>query len=349
VADRVGARFLLLFGDVYTRVDWRRFAAYADEREGLATLLVHRTNHPEDSDVLTLDDAGRVIAWARRGAATGSSRLVTRSALGNAAVAAFDRDLLHFVPRDRASDLYGEVLPALVDARAQVYGYPSSEYVRDFGTPARLEEVDADVRNHRAQRRAELVLLDRDGVLTEDGGGPIVRPEQLHLLPGAGTAVRTLNEAGIRAALVTNQAVVARGLCTLDDLDAIHERLRSMLAAEGAHLDLVLACPHHPETHHLDGVPELRGPCECRKPRTGMVERALAELGVPAWRTMVIGDASVDRQLARNAGLASITVDTGKGGRDAAFPARSVWHFADATAAARWLVGDTQKHDPDAE
>ena len=337
VADRLAPRFLLLFGDVYTHVDWGRFAAFADERGGLATLLVHRTNHPEDSDVLALDDGGRVVAWARRSDGRRASGLVTTATLGNAAVAALHRELMHFVPPGRPSDLYADILPALVDARKPVHGYTSSEYVRDFGTPRRLQEVETDVRSGRARRRAELALLDRDGVLTEDGGDPVVHPDQLRLLPGAARAMRLLNEAGILTALVTNQAVVARGLCTLGDLESIHARLGTMLAAEGAHIDLVLACPHHPETQFPEGVAELRGPCECRKPRTGMVERALAELGVSAWRAVVIGDATVDIQLARNAGLASVALATGKRSEDAAFPARPVWRFGDLGEAARWL------------
>jgi histidinol-phosphate phosphatase family protein len=339
VADRLAPRFLLLFGDVYTQIDWRRFADFADERGGVATLLVHRTNHPEDSDVVALDDGGRVVAWARRGDGRRASGLVTTAALGNAAVAALHRDLLQFVPRGRSSDLYAEVLPSLVDARKPVHGYTSSEYVRDFGTPRRLQEVETDVRRGRVVRRADLALLDRDGVLTEDGRDPVVRPDQLRLLPGAARAVRLLNEAGILTALVTNQAVVARGRCTLADLESIHARLGAMLAAEGARIDLVLACPHHPETQFPEGIAELRGPCECRKPRTGMVERALGELDVPAWRAVVIGDATVDLQLARNAGLASIALATGKRCEDAAFPARSVWRFGDLGEAARWLAG----------
>ncbi len=338
-ASRLEERFLLLFGDVYARVDWRRFAAYADDRGGLATLLVHRASHPEDSDVLALSDEHRVIAWARRGPARAATGLVTTAALGNAAVAAAHRDLLRYVPRGRASDLYGDVLPALVDARAPVHGYTSSEYVRDFGTPERLREVDADVRAGRARLRAELALLDRDGVLVVEGGRPVIRPEDLRLLPGAAIAVRTLNEAGIRTALVTNQAVVARGLCTPADLAAIHARLADRLAAEGARLDLVLACPHHPETHHEGGVPELRGPCGCRKPSPGMAERAIAELGARPYRCVVIGDGSIDMQLAHNAGLASIAVNTGKRAGDGAFPAPPVWRFADIAEAASWLCG----------
>ncbi len=337
VRDRLAERFLMLCGDVYADVDWGRFAAHAGDRGGLATLLLHRTDHPRDSDVVALDDAHRVIVWARRGSARGTSGLVTAAALGNAAVSALHRDVLKFVPHGRPSDLYGEILPALVDARAPIHGYVSSEYVRDCGTPERLAEVDLDVRQGRARRRCDLALLDRDGVLTEDA--TVVHPDALRLLPGAADAVRVLNEAGIRAALVTNQAVVARGLCTQSDLDAIHARLGELLAAQNARLDLVLACVHHPETFHGEGLDALRGPCECRKPRTGMVERALGGLGAKPWRAVLIGDGTVDLQTAHNAGLASIAV--GSRAADVRYPAPATWRFGDVLRAARWLAGDS--------
>lgn len=92
---------------------------------------------------------------------------MTEAALGKAEIAALHRDLLRLVPRGRASDLYGAVLPALIDARAPVNGYMRSEYARDIGTPERVREVEADVRAGRARLRAELALLERDGVLTE--------------------------------------------------------------------------------------------------------------------------------------------------------------------------------------
>ncbi|MBI4954153.1 MAG: HAD-IIIA family hydrolase [Myxococcales bacterium] len=343
VAARLAPRFLLLFGDVYAALDWRRFASHAGARGGLGTVLLHRTDHPEDCDTVALDDAHRVVGWSRRGALPAGAG---GAALGNAALAVLHRDVLDYVPRERPSDLYGEVLPALVDAGAALHGYTTSEYVRDVGTPARLAEVDADVRSGRARLRAELALLDRDGVLAvERDGRPALRPAEVRLLPRAARAVRTLNEAGIRTALVTNQAAVARGLMSPADLEAVHARLAALLAAEGAHLDLVLACPHHPETHHAEGVPALRGPCACRKPRTGMVERALAELGVRPWRAVVVGDATVDLALARRAGLASIAVATGKGATDRAFPARPVWRSADVDAAARWLTGQDEDAD----
>jgi histidinol-phosphate phosphatase family protein len=347
IESQLPERFLVLFGDIYATVDFRRLSDSALERGGLGTLLVHRSSHPEDSDVVAIDDAQRLISWMGRGPRRTSSA-VGAAALTNAAVSVLHRDLLRRIPSDRPSDLTAEVLPPLVDARAPLYAYVSSEYVRDIGTPERLRSVDADCRAGRTALAAELALLDRDGVLVEEGPEPVVSPDGIRLLPGAAEGVRCLNEAGIRVVVVTNQAVVARGLCSPSTLEAIHGRLRDLLAAQGAKLDAIYHCPHHPETHWQEGPSALRGPCRCRKPSTGMVERALDETGVVAWRGVVVGDATIDLQLAANAGLAGICVRTGKGGDDGLYPARATWQFDDLRSAARWLTGSAQGESPTA-
>lgn len=333
---RLSSRFFLVLGDLYTALDWERFGAYALSHGGLGTLLVHRASHPEDSDLVVHDDSDRLIGWV--GKTRHKSATLPATGLGNAGVAVFDRALLHRVPRDRPCDLFGQVIPAMVDARAPLFAYRTSEYVRDMGTPERLRGVEADIASGLARRRAELVLLDRDGVLTEERGGQELG-DALRLLPGSAAAVRRLNEACIKVCLVTNQAVVARGGCSLQDLEAIHQRLLDDLAAEGARLDGLFYCPHHPETHHAEGDPKLRGPCACRKPSVGLVNQALDAMAIPAWRAVVVGDASVDQQLATNAGLASIGMSTGLGCLDARFPAKPTWLFADLEAAASWLCG----------
>lgn len=346
IEQKLRERFLLIYGDLFTDLDFRTFARAAGARGGLGTLLVHRSSHPEDSDVLAVDDAQRVIAWLPRSPARPPGAVVSPAALTNSAVGAFHRSLLDYIPRDRACDLYGEVLPALIDARASVHGYLSSEYVRDIGTPERLSAVDADVRAGRTRRRADLALLDRDGVLSPEAPPLVDRRERLSLLPGAAAGVRALNQAGLRVAVVTNQAIVARGLCTPSGLEEIHHRLRELLAREGATLDAIYACPHHPETHHPGGVAALRGPCRCRKPATGMVADALRDLAVPAWRALVVGDSSVDMQLAHNAGLPAAALATGQGGRDGRHPARPSWRFADLEHAAAWIAGG-EASEPD--
>jgi histidinol-phosphate phosphatase family protein len=257
-------------------------------------------------------------------------------ALTNAGIAVLHRDILQRIPSDRSCDLFGQVMPALVDVRLPVFAYRSSEYVRDLGTPERLRAVRDDYDQGRTRHKAELVLADRDGVINEEVG-LISRPEQLRLLPGAAAGLKRLNQAGIRCAVVTNQPVLARGLCSQETLNEIHARLAALLESEGASLDGLYFCPHHPETHHAEGVPGLRGPCTCRKPSVGLAEKAMAELGIPAWRTVVVGDRSVDMQLAVNAGLPGIGLETGAGCRDGLYPARPTWTFPDLRAAADWL------------
>jgi len=153
------------------------------------------------------------------------------------------------------------------------------------------------------------VFLDRDGTLIDELGY-LGDPDGVHLYPGAAAAVRALNEAGLPVVLVTNQSGVARGMFTEADVAAVHRRLERELAAEGARLDLVLYCPHHPE----HGAPPYRAACDCRKPLPGMYVRGARELGLDVERSFVVGDSARDLEGARAAGVAHLLlVKTGKG------------------------------------
>jgi D-glycero-D-manno-heptose 1,7-bisphosphate phosphatase len=150
------------------------------------------------------------------------------------------------------------------------------------------------------------VILDRDGVLNREaeGFGYILEPAQFHWLPGALDALATLHRAGIYLTVATNQSGVGRGLMTLAQLEAVHERMRSEAARHGAPLGAVLFCPHSPD----DG-------CACRKPGPGLILEALARSGFSAEETMVVGDDQRDLEAASRAGVRAVLVRTGKGRR----------------------------------
>ncbi|HEY6260057.1 MAG TPA: HAD family hydrolase, partial [Nitrospiraceae bacterium] len=138
------------------------------------------------------------------------------------------------------------------------------------------------------------VFLDRDGTLNYDPGYLKVSAD-LKLLAGVGPALARLKRAGARLVVVTNQSGVGRGILTLKDLEAIHARLQGLLEQEGAALDAIYFCPHHPN----DG-------CRCRKPNVGMVERAVSELQLDLQRSYLIGDHARDIQLANRVGAKAI-------------------------------------------
>jgi len=149
------------------------------------------------------------------------------------------------------------------------------------------------------------VLLDRDGVINADHEGYVTSWSQFHLLPGALEGLRQLTAAGYRLAVVTNQAVVGRGLASAAEVEELNARMVSALAEGGARTDAVLYCPHAPE----DG-------CACRKPQPGLLIEAGRRLGVAPADTCVIGDWVDDIAAARAAGcLVPILVLTGRGRR----------------------------------
>jgi D-glycero-D-manno-heptose 1,7-bisphosphate phosphatase len=150
------------------------------------------------------------------------------------------------------------------------------------------------------------VFLDRDGTVNEEVGY-LSDLGKLRLLPGAARAIRGLNEAGLPVVLVTNQSGVARGYFPESFVQDTHELLKRMLAAEGAKLDGIYYCPHHPKA----GSSPLTTVCDCRKPATGLLDRAARDLGIDLRRSFMVGDKWSDVELGHRAGMRSILVLTG--------------------------------------
>jgi D-glycero-D-manno-heptose 1,7-bisphosphate phosphatase len=152
------------------------------------------------------------------------------------------------------------------------------------------------------------IFIDRDGTLSHEVGY-VNHPSRFRLFPFAVDAIRTINQAGVLAVLVTNQAGVARGYFPESMIEEVHGRVRAALDAGGAHLDGLYVCPHHP----TEGQPPYRQDCQCRKPRPGLLRRAEQELGADLARSWVIGDRHGDLELAWTVGARAAMVRTGYG------------------------------------
>jgi len=168
------------------------------------------------------------------------------------------------------------------------------------------------------------VLLDRDGTVNVERHY-LSDPDQLELYPGVGAALKRLRDLGFGIAIVTNQSGIARGYFDMATLDRIHDRLREILGAEGVAVDGIYLCPHGPDED-----------CDCRKPLPGMVEQAVAELGFDPTRAYLVGDKSVDVELAQAVGAVGLLVRTGHGQKhvDRCTPAAVL---DDLPAACAWI------------
>ncbi len=154
------------------------------------------------------------------------------------------------------------------------------------------------------------VFLDRDGTLNNEVDY-IRKPDDLHLIAGAGQAVHKLNTRGLVTCVISNQSGIARGYLTEGELVPVHAKLEQELARDKGKLDRIYYCPHHP----TQGRAPYNIECECRKPKIGMLRRGADELGIDIGRSFVIGDSVVDIQAGNSANTRTILVLTGYGAR----------------------------------
>jgi D,D-heptose 1,7-bisphosphate phosphatase len=152
------------------------------------------------------------------------------------------------------------------------------------------------------------VFLDRDGTINEEVGY-LDSLDKLKIIPGAYEAIRLINESGMKAVVISNQAGVARGFFTEDFVKITHEHLQTALRQEGAYIDNFYHCPHHP----TEGIEPYRQDCNCRKPAPGMLLRAAQDLNIDLTRSYLVGDRFRDMEAAKKVGVKGVLVKTGYG------------------------------------
>lgn len=186
----------------------------------------------------------------------------------------------------------------------------------------------------REGKKAPAIFLDRDGTLIRDVGH-LYRQDQVEILPRVAEAIRLLRGQGFLLVVVTNQSAVARGRLTEEELGRIHDALNARLAQDGAHLDGIYYCPHHP----TEGIGTYHAECDCRKPNTGMIVRATSDLGLDPSSSYVVGDQTSDMELADRVGAKGVRIASHLvAGGDSPAPKYPV--VADLWQAAEWIVGD---------
>lgn len=337
--EHMNDRFLVLYGDTYADVNLSRFWQTHIEGGASATLLLHPNDHPQDSDLVEVDAVGRIVAIHPYPHPEG--RAIAN--LVNAALYAMDRTgLASFIPCQGRHDLAKHTFPAMLASGHHLLGYVTPEYIKDMGTPERLDKVERDIvmgvperLSDRHLRRA--VFIDRDGTLNREVNH-LNNPGQLELLDGAGEAVRRLNRSGTLAICITNQPVLARGEVTEAGMRTIHSRLDQLLGEQHAFLDGLYMCPHHPDCGFPGEVASLKIRCDCRKPATGLIDRAVRDMRVSRRDAWMVGDTTSDIRAGRDAGLRTILVRTGHAGRDARYNDAPDYVMPDLAAAVGWVL-----------
>ena len=157
--------------------------------------------------------------------------------------------------------------------------------------------------------------MDRDGTINQYRG-LVWKDEDFELEENACDAIKQINQSGKLAIVITNQPSVARGLCQIKDIETVHKKMSTLLGKEGAYLDDVYFCPHHPDKGYPEENPAYKISCECRKPKTGLIQKAVEQYHIDLSSSWMVGDTTVDIQTGKNAGLHTALVLTGEAGND---------------------------------
>lgn len=334
--------FLVLYGDVMINMDLSRFIHYHHEKKSQCTLVLHPNDHPYDSDLVETNAEGRVIAFHAKphDSSTWYHNLV------NAGAYLLSPEMLKFIEKGKKADFGRNIFPRTFN-QISMYGYLTSEYLKDMGTPDRLERVQKDLESGKISRshyenRQKTVFLDRDGVMNVERSY-ISKPEELDLYEFTPAAIRKFNQAGFLSVLVTNQSAVARNLCTEEDVYTIHKKMETILGNNGAWLDAIYFCPHHPDKGFPEENPVYKVDCECRKPKTGMFQKAIDRFNIDPASSFMIGDSERDIQAGINTGCITVGVRTGYGIKKTNL--LPDYMFVDLAEAADFIVDDVYRID----
>lgn len=311
IKDQLEEDFILIFGDLFINISFIRFWNFHKKKKAAITLFAHPNSHPYDSDILVEDSDHRVIAWSYKN----TERTTDYKNLVNAGVYVIHKGALEHLPDCQKVDLEKQLITKLISSR-EIFAYHSTEYVKDIGTPERLAKVEKDVQNkideHRnLKNKQKAIFLDRDGTINAYVGF-LRNVEQFVLENNAAKAIQKINESEYLAIVITNQPVIARGEVSFDGLDAIHNRMHTLLGMEGAYIDDVYYCPHHPDKGFPGEVSDLKFACNCRKPNTGLIDEAVEKYNIDLENSWIIGDTGVDIQTGIHAGIHTALVMTGE-------------------------------------
>ncbi len=305
---KVKGDFVVCMGDALFDIDIPKMLQYHKNNNADITMLTHPNSHPYDSDLIICDDNNRVVKIDKKN----NVRNFYYKNNVNAGFFIVNANTLAYFDVLKKVNMEGDFINQLIIDNKNVFAYHSTEYIKDVGTPKRYYGALEDIKNglvdgKNLENKQKAIFLDRDGTINKYDGF-ITKPEALQLNDDASKAISMINNSKYLAIIISNQPVVARGECTFEQENEIMNKLETDLGKEGAYVDAIYYCPHHPHKGYEGEVKELKIVCDCRKPSIGLINKAVQEYNLDLKDCYIIGDTNIDIMTGINAGIPQIRV-----------------------------------------
>jgi histidinol-phosphate phosphatase family protein len=302
--------FIVLYGDVMINMHLGRLINFHHKKDSECTLVLHPNDHPYDSDLVETDREHRVTRFYPKP----HNPDLYYPNLVNAGAYILAPLIFKYLQKGKKADFGRDIFPVIYD-KIKMFGYNTAEYLKDMGTPERWEEVETDFYSDKIElsgyeHKQKALFLDRDGVINEEISF-ISKPEDLILYNFTPSAIRKINQSTYKTIIISNQSVIARNLCTLEELQVVHNKMETELGKKKAKIDAIYFCPHHPDRGFPEERSEFKIDCLCRKPKPGMLLEAAFDFNLDLSASFMIGDNGRDVEAGRNAGCTTVGVRTG--------------------------------------
>jgi len=333
--------FLVIYGNVLFNIYIPALIEFHQTNKSKFTIVLHPDESPLNYDIVEINNENKVIKYYNK---PYSTDFVFRN-LVNSGIYIISPDILKYIKKGEKQDFGKDIIPSIIEKKINIYGYVTSEYIKEINTKERWEMVNKDYKRGIVYKKnyenlQKAIFLDRDGVVTIEKGF-VCDEKDLEIYDFTFEAIKLINRSEYLGIIVTNQSAVGRNLCTIEDIEKVHKRLETELGKSDAYFDGIYYCPHYPVIENDVKKNEFNIKCDCRKPEPGLIIRASKEKNIDLTNSYMIGDSERDIQAGKNAGCITVGVMTGYGLRQS--KVKPDYFFSDLLEAVQFIINDPFK------
>lgn len=284
--------FIIIYGDLIFNVDLKKIVQFHQKKNSECTIVVHPNNHPYDSDCIEIDDKAKSKKIFFK---PHSKKIIPNLCL--AGINLINKNLLKFIRINEFQDFSKDFLK-LCENKVKIYAYNTREYIKDAGTPERILQIKRELTSIKylkgnINKKIPAIFLDKDGVINKLNNKKNYQKID-DFIEGAVEAINIINKTGYLVIIITNQPAIAKGIISEKKFLKDVNKLSSKLSRNHVYFDRIYYCPHHPNKGFKNEVKRLKKNCNCRKPKNGMLLKAIKELNIDKSKSFFIGDQYTD-------------------------------------------------------